>query len=320
MKVAQVLESRRAQWRTLEELCDQVGKPGRMSAATVTRFAALYRAACADLALADAYHLPPATVRYLHQLVARAHNQLYRSRPFRLSTWFHELFLMVPQQLRADRFLPLAMAIFWGVFLLAAGLSYRNREFTVAVAGESTIQRIEEMYAKPVSGRGANEGAAMSGFYIYNNPSIGLRCFAFGLIFGIGGLFATIYNAAFLGALFGHMATVPQAGNFFHFVTAHGPFELTGVVLSAAAGMRLGFSLVDTRGRTKGDALRRTAQQCVPIMSCAVLLFVLAAGIEAFLSPSSAPYAAKVAVAVLSTLMMLFYYFFLGRTGREAKT
>ena len=52
-----------------------------------------------------------------------------------------------------------------------------------------------------------------------------------------------------LGAAFGHMGTVEQRDNFFQFVTAHGPFELTAIVLSAAAGMRLGFSLVDTHGQ-----------------------------------------------------------------------
>ena len=84
-----------------------------------TRFAALYRAACADLALADAYQLPPATIEYLHQLVGRAHNQLYRSQALNFRTWFHELFVVVPRRLLADRCLWLAAGVFWGVFLLA---------------------------------------------------------------------------------------------------------------------------------------------------------------------------------------------------------
>ena len=312
MKVAEVLESRRAQWRALEALCAGSGQSAVYRRRHHHPLRRLVPRRLHDLALADAYQLPPATIRYLHQLVASAHNQLYRSRPFLLRTWFAELFRVMPQRLCADRFLRLAFCIFWGVFLLAAGLSYQKREFAVAVAGEPTLQNVEEQYADPIVGRDAGTAALMSGFYIWNNPSIGLRCFAFGLVFGIGGLFATVYNAALLGALFGHMATVSQAGNFFHFVTAHGPFELTGVVLSAAAGMRLGFSLVDPRGRTRVDALHRAAQECVPIMSGAVLLFFLAAGIEAFLSPSSAPYALKAAVAILSTLMLLFYYFVLG--------
>ncbi len=67
----------------------------------------------------------------------------------------------------------------------------------------------------------------MAGFYIGHNATIGLRCFAFGLLAGIGGLYETVFNASTLGATFGYMAHSPSASNFFHFVTAHGPFELT---------------------------------------------------------------------------------------------
>ena len=116
MKVADLLESRRTQWRELEQLCDRMNHwwRKRMPAADVLRFSALYRAACADLALADAYQLPPATIEYLHQLVGRAHNQLYRGEALTFRGWFHELFVEVPRRLRADRCLWLAMGIFWG--------------------------------------------------------------------------------------------------------------------------------------------------------------------------------------------------------------
>ncbi len=89
MKVAAILEKRQAQWAELEQLCDSIGKVSRDSesgARTVARFAALYRSACADLALADAYQLPPGTVTYLHRLVGRAHNRLYRSKRFSPAT------------------------------------------------------------------------------------------------------------------------------------------------------------------------------------------------------------------------------------------
>jgi uncharacterized membrane protein SpoIIM required for sporulation len=323
MKVVDLLESRREQWRDLEQLCAQMerGWRRRAPAAAVLRFSALYRAACADLALADAYQLPPATIEYLHQLVARAHNQLYRSRALTLRTWFRELFVVVPRRLFADRCLWLAAGIFWGVFLLTAALAYYTPGFAEQIVSKDLMMMLEEHYAQPVRRglvEGGNLGSGMAGFYIFNNVSIGLQCFAFGLLLGIGGLYVTLYNAAMLGAVFGFIAKSPHADNFFQFVTAHGPFELTAVVLCAAAGMRLGFSLVDTRGLTRAAALRRAAQESMSTIWAAVVLFVLAAGIEAFLSPSAAPYEIKAAVAVLSVVMLLFYFVVLGfpRKGR----
>lgn len=317
MKVADLLESRRTNWRELEQLCGRMeGRSRRrMPAATATRFSALYRAACADLALADAYQLPPGTIDYLHQLVARAHNQLYRSQAFNTRAWLHELFVVVPRRLFGDRCLWLAASMFWGVFLLAAAMAYSTPGFSEYVIGKEQMIALEDSFSQPARrgmAEGGNLGSGMAGFYIFNNAGIGLRCFAFGLLFGIGGLYVTVFNAALLGAVFGFMARSPHAENFYQFVTAHGPFELTAIVLCAAAGMRLGFSLVDTHGLTRIASLRRAAGESMSTLWAAVLLFVLAAIIEAFLSPSLAPYEIKAGVAILCTVLLLFYFFVLG--------
>src|SRR4051794_37993345 len=119
MKVAELLESRRQNWKALEQLCLMMERAsrGRMGPEQMVRFASLYRAACADLALADSYQLPPNTVFYLHSLVGRAHNQLYRSQVFKLKEWGRTLFFDVPQSLFNDRCLRLAFVLFWGIFL-----------------------------------------------------------------------------------------------------------------------------------------------------------------------------------------------------------
>ena len=317
MKVVDLLESRREQWRELEQLCAQMERWRRQTvpADTATRFATLYRAACADLALADAYQLPPASIDYLHQLVGRAHNQLYRSQALNCRTWFHELFVVVPRRLLADRCLWLAAGVFWGVFLLAGLMACSTPGFAEQVLGKELMTRLEDSFAKPVARgmfEGGNAGSGMAGFYVFHNVSIGLQCFAFGLLLGIGGLYVTFYNAAMLGAAFGFMTRSPHVENFYQFVTAHGPFELTAVVLCAAAGLRLGFSLVDTRGLTRAASLRQATTESSSTVWAAVVLFVLAAMIEAFLSPSEAPYAIKAAVAVLSCVLLVFYFVVLG--------
>jgi len=321
MKVSDLIRSRQANWRELEQCCAALegASHRRVSAEAATRFAALHRAACADLALADAYHLPPATVQYLHQLVGRAHNQLYRTRPFAVRAWYAELFLKVPRRLYRDRSCRLALGIFWGVFLLSGAMAFATPDFADQILGKEALMGLEEMYSEPVAGRadGAT-GALATGFYTFHNPSIGLRCFAFGLVFGVGGLFPLVFNASLLGAAFGHMARSPHAGNFFHFVTAHGPFELTAIVLAAAAGMRLGFSLVDTGGFTRLAALRRAAGEAMPSACTAVTLFLLAALIEGFLSPSAAPYPIKLGVAITSCALLAFYFVGLGRRADDA--
>jgi uncharacterized membrane protein SpoIIM required for sporulation len=323
MKVAELLESRKANWRELEAACTRMEKRQKQrSPRDVARFASLYRAACADLALADSYHLPPATIRFLHELVGRAHNQLYRSQTFNFADWGREMFVRVPARLFRDNCLRLAYALFWGVFLASMYLASSASplpKFAAALVGQEMLDLMEQMHAHSVgddregeSGGATGLESGMAGFYIQHNTGIGLRCFAGGLLFGIGGLFTTVFNAALLGAVFGYMTRVSSSDNFFQFVTAHGPFELTAIILSAAAGMRLGFALVDTSGLTRLDSLRRAARRAMPTMGAAMVLFFFAALIEGFISPSSLPYSFKVAVATISSAMMMFYFVVLG--------
>jgi uncharacterized membrane protein SpoIIM required for sporulation len=321
MKVAQLLDERREGWRELETMCLKLERGGarRLGASGVLRFAAAYRSACADLALADAYQLPPHTVQYLHELVGRAHNQLYRSKLFRWHEWGVELFHNVPRRLLFDRALWLAFVVFWGIFFASMAFGYASRDYCVDVVGTEALDALEQSFAAPISGRDPNASGAMGGFYVLHNAGIGLRCFAAGLLLGVGGLFITISNAVQLGAMFGYMFNSPSRANFVEFVTAHGPFELTAVVFASAAGMRLGFSLVSTGGLSRAASLRRAVNEAVPTMAASVVLFSFAAAIEGFLSPSNAPYALKAGVAIGSTVLLVFYVVVLGWQGRPRR-
>ena len=318
MKVSELLELRRAQWRELENLCDimEARRKSAITSSTVSRFSSLYRAACADLALADENRLPQNTINYLHQLVGRAHNQLYRSRRFDFDSWKHTMFVDVPKRIFNDGCVQVAFLVFWGAFLLSAALAASEDlwpNFAESVLTSTQIEMMEENFSEPMSGRSGEASAIMASFYIYHNTGIGLKCFASGLLV-IPGLIITLFNAVVLGASFGYMARpdVPQSENFFEFVTAHGPYELTAIVLSAGAGLRLGLAWMRTNGLTRGSSLRKAARDTMPLMGAAMVLFFLAAIIEGFISPSGVPYWFKAGVAVLCSGSLMFYFVILG--------
>ncbi|TWU01985.1 stage II sporulation protein M [Neorhodopirellula pilleata] len=323
MNIAKLLDKRRSNWTELERLCEAMEVGGRTRKAGakyagpegITRFATLYRGACADLALADAYQLPPATVTYLHRLVARAHNQLYRSGKFSAAGWVDLIFRDAPQQIFADPCVRIATIVFFGLFSLSMYLGYQQNlfpEFAQTIVGQAQLDQVEEMYELKVDGS-LNHYVTMSGFYIMHNTGIGLKCFAYGILI-IPCLFILAFNGVSLGTIFGYMAREDVGGsdNFFHFVTAHGPFELTAIALSAAAGLRLGVGLFHTAGLTRMDSMRLSAHRSVPIMSAAATLFVLAAFTEGFLSPSPAPYLIKAMWAIMSSALISFYFVVLG--------
>lgn len=311
MKVAVLLQQRQQNWLELDQLCSRWHR--KMDAATVTRFASLYRAACADLALADAYQLPPKTVQYLHQLVGRAHNRLYRSRPFDMAAWGVALLVDAPRRIFRDRCVQLAFVLFWSTFLASAGMAYYRNGWAEEVMPANMMEMLEESFSKPIGDRDPQANYAMAAFYIQHNTGIGLRCFAWGILI-IPGLQEILSNALILGAAFGYMARpdVPAGVNFFNFVTGHGPFELTAIALAAGAGLRLGIGWVRTHGLTRAASLQKTAVEALPMMGTSMVLFFLAAMIEGFLSPTSVPYAVKAGIAIVSTCILLFYFLVLG--------
>lgn len=348
MKVVDRLARREATWRELDQLLIQLeyrgrrraappppeviwiedqARPtppvpsapaGRSGAAEMIRLGELYRAACADLMLAEAHDLPRDTVAYLHALVARAHNAVYRARGFRFAAWAGELFHTVPRRLRSDPTLRLSALVFYGTFVVFGLLAAARPGFAERVAGEAFVEQLEQMYAAPIGPDRERDDALMAGFYIQHNASIGLQCYAWGLTFGLGTLTVLFDNAKVLGAAFGYMARTPYAGHFYSFVTAHAPFELTAIVFAGAAGLRLGWGLIDTRGQTRLASLRREAGQSLPTVGSAVFLFVLAAFLEGFVSGSALPYPYKAAIALVSTALLVAYLALGGRTKEIA--
>jgi len=323
VKVAELLELRRKNWQELERLCDRLqnSRKSRIPAAELSRFAALYRAACADLALADSYQLPPNTVQYLHRLVGRAHNQLYRTRNFDFSAWGKLLLEDVPRLIFNDRCVQIAFCLFWGVFIMSAILAYSKAmwpQYAEEMLTQVVIEQLETQFENPIDGRDPEANMLMAGFYIQHNTGIGLKCFAGGLLV-IPGLFVTLFNAAHLGAAFGYMARpeISEGPNFFHFVTAHGPFELTAIVLSAGSGLRLGVAWLAPGRLSRLASLRTTAKETMPLMGAAMCMFFFAALIEGFISPSGLPYWLKATVAVLSSGMLTFYFVVLGFPRRQ---
>ena len=160
----------------------------------------------------------------------------------------------------------------------------------------------------------------MAGFYIIHNAGIGLSCYAWGLAFGLGSLWTLASNAIALGVgLRPHGDDARRPANFFTFVTAHGPFELTAIVFAGRGGppARLGPDRHPGADRGWPRSAARPARS-LPIAGVSVILFILAAFLEGFVSASPLPYSAKAAIALVSAAILAFYLFGLGRAGGRA--
>jgi uncharacterized membrane protein SpoIIM required for sporulation len=187
--------------------------------------------------------------------------------------------------------------------------------FAHSVVPAGTLEQMAESYREGFGeGREGGADSAMAGFYVYNNVGIAFRCFATGVLFGLGSVFFLVYNGLVTGAVVGFVINAGAGANIGTFICGHAPFELTAIVVSGAAGMRLGWALLETGGRTRFGSLRSHARELFELVSGAALLLLIAAGIEAFWSPSGIPVKIKLGFSAIASVSLVLYFVLAGRS------
>lgn len=311
MDRARFVAAGRPRWARLEVL---LGKYTLADGASWSELSDLYRGVCADLSRARGLDDHDDVRVYLDDLAGRAHNRMYGTRRRVTVDVVRYVAQDVPAQVRASwRWVLLASALFYVPGILCMLGAYVSPEFAAQVLDEGTLSQMEEAYSVAPDDRPVGEAAMMAGFYVYNNVSIAFRCFATGVMGGLGSVFFLVYNGAVIGTVFGHLALVGNGWNLLGFVSGHSAWELTGIVVAGAGGLRMGWALIDTGGLTRTASLRRAGPELFRLVVAAALMLGVAAAIEGFWSASPVPVGAKYAFGVLQVVLVVAW---LGLSGR----
>ena len=128
------------------------------------------------------------------------------------------------------------------------------------------------------------------------------------MVVGIGTLLVLLFNGMFIGGIAGHLTRLDYVDTFYPFVIGHGSFELTAIVFSGAAGLRLGFAILHPGQFSRLDALRLAGRDVIPMLYGIVIMLIVAAFLEAFWSSSSTlPIAVKYSVGAALWALVLGY-------------
>lgn len=278
-----------------------------------------FRDLCHHLALAKHRRYSPQLVDRLNDLVIQAHHRFYQhNRRFNYQ-WIDFLVFSFPQAIRRNAaYVGVALGLFV-IPLLVMGIGcFANDELIYSVSASEQVRSYEAMYdpenRKIGRERDAETDLAMFGFYIKNNIGVSFRTFAGGILFGLGSIFFLVFNGLAIGSVAGHLTQLQYTSTFYPFVVGHGAFELTAIVFSGAAGLKLGHALVAPGPLTRLDALRNAGRDAMSIIYGSTLMLVIAAFLEAFWSSSTTigpP--VKYAVGGVLWLLVLIYFLFVGR-------
>jgi uncharacterized membrane protein SpoIIM required for sporulation len=301
---------RRSRWDQLDGLVTR----GPTEPAEWSELASAYRGLCADLATARSLGMPADIQHYLDDLAGRAHNQLYSAREAGLGrSILRDAMHGFPRELRSQiAFFLLSSALFYGPFAVGLLGGLASPEFAGRVLSPDQLKAMEEAYSGDLA-RGFGGDATMAGFYVFNNVGIAFRVFATGALLGVGSMFYLVYNGLVIGTVIGYLASVGRGYNLLTFVSGHSAWELTGVCVAGAAGLRMGWAMLSTGGRTRLGSLRAAAPALYRLVLGTSVLLLVAAAIEGFWSAGPVPPPLKFAFGLVQVAIVASWLTFGGR-------
>jgi uncharacterized membrane protein SpoIIM required for sporulation len=309
MKQTEFVKKRRADW---DRFADVIADSKLAEEADLPK---LFRQISHDLAIAKSRQYSPTVINEVNDLLLQGQQLLYKPHNHFITPLKHFFKHTFPHQLIQSRAYVLwAHGLFYGFAMLFFAITIIEPEFVRNVMANQQVVDIEFMY-DPTSENFARERESdgdfeMFGFYVYNNISIAFKCFVGGVVLGFGTLYFLLFNAIYFGAVSAHIVNVGYSSTFFSFVITHGAFELTAIVLSAAAGLIIGMSLLSPGQMTRADALKKAASKAFPIIFGAFLFLLVAAFVEAFWSSSRfIPDMVKFIVGAICWIWVLSYVF-----------
>ncbi|RLU03026.1 MAG: stage II sporulation protein M [Ketobacter sp.] len=313
------------QWQRFETKLETLESLRRKDkSADVSGFAEQYRQVCHHLALAQERQYSPYLIDRLNQLALRGHQQLYRSHTNILYNIVYFILVGFPAAVRREIvFVSIAGGLFFGSLLLMAVLTYFNPSLVYSVYPEENVMDFTEMYdpaskARMEQSRTAADDFTMFGFYIKNNIGIGFQTFASGFLLGAGAIFNLLFNGIAIGAVMGYLTELGYTDTFFPFVIGHGAFELTGIAIAGAAGLKLGYGLLCPGRLSRKQSLIQAAREAMPLVYGVFFMLLIAAFIEAFWSSSSyLSITAKYTAGASFWLLVLSYFALGARRGSQ---
>jgi uncharacterized membrane protein SpoIIM required for sporulation len=310
------IAAKRPSWERLTKLLDRAQNGlAELSADELTELGRLYRQATSDLAVARRDFPRHRVSEYLNGLAGRAHGIVYRGRSARGRELLAFVTSTFPRTFRDTwRFTLAAFLMFILPAVAAFVVSYLDTSNALLL-----FPGIQDVITDIKTGRewwkeiNTDGRAASASFIMTNNIGVAFRAFVGGIFFGLFTFYVLAFNGAFLGSVAGIAQAFGFAGNLWGFVAAHGVIELSVIFFSGGAGLQIGWAILHPGLLTRRAALVVATRRAALLLAGCVPLLVIAGLIEGFVSPSDLPLTAKLAVSLLSGVLLYGYLLLAGR-------
>jgi len=319
MHYAHFLRSRKPIWDEFEESLERARGRQNPSHEALEKLAFRYRQVLHDHALAASRYPETGAARRLERLALDGTHWLQWDRPPRgggLGGFFRHRF---PAVFR--RFLPhLAVVafLFLGALFLGLSLTVVQPQVGVALLGPDKVEDLRRGHLWTEALTTTIPPAVSTSVIATNNMSVALTTWAGGALAGLGTLYVVLLNGFLLGAVLG--ATMPYGldGELLTFIAAHGPLEISLILVCSAAGLALGRAVVAASDRPRAEVVQETGRDAFALLLGCLPWFVVLGLVEGFVSPApTVPVPVKIALG--ASLLALFLAVALGPGARRSE-
>lgn len=287
MDYGRFVRTRQPLWDEFDQRLAAARGGADLDHAALETLAFRYRQVLHDHALAAARYPDTGSARRLWRLALEGTQWLQRDRGVRTASVWGFFTRVFPRAFRRlGPHLSIATLLFVSAGAIGLSLAIVQPAMGAVFLGPEAMAGLREGRLWTEALTTTIPPALSSSAIATNNMGVAIMAWAGGALAGLGALWVVLLNGFMLGVIVG--ATLPYAmtGRLLEFVAAHGPLELTLIVVSAAAGLAMGQALVAASDRPRRDVVREAAGQSLIVLGGCLPWFVLLGLVEGLISPA----------------------------------
>lgn len=305
MREAQFLRGNRDRWASYEE------RPASNPDEQADRFIRLTD----DLAYARTFYPGSKTVDYLNGLTTRLHLDIYRNRREKGSRFARFFARDLPGVMARHRPQLLYAFLLFACFTAVGAVSARyDEDFVRLILGDAyvdmTRRNIED--GDPFRVYKDMDPLPMFLRIALNNILVSLRVFVLGLLAGIGTVYGLFHNGIMLGAFEYMFFSRDLGGASVLVVFIHGTLEISAIIITGAAGLVLGKSMLFPGTHPRLASLMRGARDGLSILLGLMPVLLVAAFFEGYVTRHTGmPLWMSLSILCGSLAFILWYFILL---------
>ncbi|HXB08764.1 MAG TPA: stage II sporulation protein M [Puia sp.] len=265
-----------------------------------------------DLGYAKTFYPQSKVTIYLNGLASRIYLGIYRNKKEETSRILRFWKTELPTVVRKYHREILYSFIIFSLFALMAAFSAAHDEtFVRGVLGDGYVDMTEDNIAKgdPFGVYKSEDQLSMFLNIATNNIQVSFLIFICGFLLSLGTIWQLFINGVMVGAFQYYFFSKGLGWHSVLVIWIHGTLEISSIIISGAAGLVLGNSILFPGTRRRLDSLKRGGKDGVKLMIGLVPVFMVAAFLEGFVTRyAKMPVWLSISILAASLFFVIWYF------------